>query len=237
MVWENELGGLTFRIGDRGDVEFMKWHPDRRGVDLREEARRLVWACEFTPVPRVIDVGEDAGGQWLVTEPLVGENAVTERWKSSPGVAAAAIGQGLRNLHDRLPVESCPFSWTVATRLATVRRRHTDGRDSRESPLSGDRAVTEEQWARLELSPEEDLVVCHGDACAPNTLVDDNGACSGHVDMGCLGVGDRWADIAVAAWSTEWNYGPGFEDVVYDSYGVARDDEKIRYYRLLWDID
>ena len=28
------------------------------------------------------------------------------------------------------------------------------------------------------------LVVCHGDACAPNTLIDDDGHCSGHVDLG-----------------------------------------------------
>ncbi len=28
------------------------------------------------------------------------------------------------------------------------------------------------------------------------------------------GTGDRWADIAVAAMSTEWNYGPGWEDTL-----------------------
>ena len=80
------------------------------------------------------------------------------------------------------------------------------------------------------------LVVCHGDACAPNTLIGSDGRWSGHVDLGALGLADRWADIAVAAMSTEWNYGPGYDRVVYDAYGIEPDEERIAYYRLLWDL-
>lgn len=80
------------------------------------------------------------------------------------------------------------------------------------------------------------MVVCHGDACAPNTLLDEFGNCSGHVDLGRLGVADRWADLAVATWSLDWNYGPGWQDVLLEAYGVAHDEERIAYYRLLWDL-
>jgi len=79
-------------------------------------------------------------------------------------------------------------------------------------------------------------VVFHGDACAPNTLLVDAGEWRAHVDFGSLGVGDRWADLAVMSWSTVWNYGPGWEATVYDAYGVEPDEEKIRYYRLLWTL-
>jgi kanamycin kinase len=79
-------------------------------------------------------------------------------------------------------------------------------------------------------------VVCHDDACAPNTLIADNGRWSGHVDLGDLGVADRWADLAVATWSTEWNYGPGWEQPLLDAYGVEPDAERTRYYRLLWEL-
>lgn len=82
--------------------------------------------------------------------------------------------------------------------------------------------------------PVDRLVVCHGDACAPNTLVTDAGTWSGHVDLGALGVGDRWADIAVAAMSLEWNYGPGWEDALLAAYGIERDVERMSYYRDLW---
>jgi kanamycin kinase len=82
--------------------------------------------------------------------------------------------------------------------------------------------------------PVDRLVVCHGDACAPNTLVDDDGCCSGHVDLGDLGVADRWADLAVATLSLSWNYVGDWEDDLFDAYGVEPDQERVDFYRRLW---
>lgn len=60
-----------------------------------------------------------------------------------------------------------------------------------------------EAWELLVDPPPVDrLVVCHGDACAPNTLLSGDGHFAAHVDLGALGLADRWADLAVAAWST-----------------------------------
>ena len=36
-VWRNDLGGLTFRVGDR----YLKWNPRTTGIDLERERRRL----------------------------------------------------------------------------------------------------------------------------------------------------------------------------------------------------
>ena len=80
------------------------------------------------------------------------------------------------------------------------------------------------------------LVVCHGDACSPNTLLAPDGHLAGHVDLGSLGVADRWADLAVATWATEWNYGVGWEGPLLEAYGVASDPARTSYYRLLWDL-
>lgn len=76
--------------------------------------------------------------------------------------------------------------------------------------------------------------MCHGDACAPNTLIGHDGEWTAHVDLGALGVADRWADIAVAAMSTEWNYGPGWHDALIDAYGVTPDATRLAFYRELW---
>ncbi|WP_409494361.1 phosphotransferase [Amycolatopsis sp. cmx-11-12] len=70
----------------------------------------------------------------------------------------------------------------------------------------------------------------------PNTLLHDDGTLAAHVDLGSLGVADRWADLAVAAWSLEGNYGPGFDGILYDTYGITPDPERIPYYRLLYDL-
>lgn len=78
-------------------------------------------------------------------------------------------------------------------------------------------------------------VVVHGDACAPNTLIDADGRFAGHVDLGDLGVGDRWADLAITTLSLEWNYGPGWEAAFYEAYGIEPDEERIDYYRAAWE--
>ena len=84
-------------------------------------------------------------------------------------------------------------------------------------------------------SPDR-LVVCHGDACAPNTLIADDGAWAGHVDLGDLGVADWWADLAIATLSLDWNYPGGpWRDALLDAYGVAPDEARITHYRSRWD--
>ena len=92
-------------------------------------------------------------------------------------------------------------------------------------------------WVRTDFPdapPVDRLVVCHGDACAPNTLIDADGRCCGHVDLGSLGVADRWADLAIATMSLGWNYAASCEDELLEAYGIERDDVRIDYYRRLW---
>jgi kanamycin kinase len=220
-VWENELGGLTFEVGGRC---FVKWAPAGSGLDLAREAARLAWAVEYVAVPRVLDQGADDDGAWLVTAALPGRSAVDPRWRAEPRTAVVAIGEGLRALHETLPVAGCPFSWAAEDRVADARRRAAEGLIGAVLEMVGD------------VPPPDRTVVCHGDACAPNTLLAEDGRWSGHVDLGALGVADRWADLAVATWSTEWNYGPGWERPLLDAYGIRPDPERSRYYRLLWDL-
>ncbi|MBD7952207.1 aminoglycoside 3'-phosphotransferase [Oerskovia rustica] len=234
-VWENSLGGLTFRWGaDR----YVKWvAAGTPEIDLLAEAERLAWASRFTAVPRVLDAGQDEFGAWLVTEAIDAASAVDPRWIAEPATAAAAIGRGLRVLHDALPVEDCPFTWSVEQRVVRADERIAAGEGPSEWFPEHSRLTVAEARPLLDLTPPVDrLVVCHGDACAPNTLLSADGSFAAHVDLGSLGVADRWADLAVAAWSTEWNYGPGYDGIVYEAYGIEPDTERITYYRLLWDL-
>lgn len=244
-VWRNALGGITFRVGNGGATQFVKWHPsgseDPGALD--REARRLRWAAPYVAVPRVRAAGSAPDGSWLITAALLaaGEpasNAVDPRWIAQPGPAVRAIGAGLRRLHDELPAADCPFDWSAPGRIEVARRRAADGlqKPARWNPEHRGLSV-EEALARLaEPPPVDRLVVCHGDACAPNTVLDDAGGFVGVVDLGSLGTADRWADLAIATWSTLWNYGPGWEDPLLEAYGVARDPARIAYYRLLWDL-
>lgn len=91
------------------------------------------------------------------------------------------------------------------------------------------------RWAPAARVPIEDLVVVQGDACAPNTIIGADARFVGHVDLGLLGVSDRWADLAIASRSLDWNYGPGWQDEFFAAYGVERDERRIGHYRALCD--
>ncbi|MCZ4562127.1 aminoglycoside 3'-phosphotransferase [Rhodococcus sp. IEGM 1401] len=206
-VWSNELGGLTFRLGE---ARYVKWAPAETSIDLEEEARRLKWVIRYSPVPKVLESGSDGSGSWMMTEALPWENAVADSWFADPARAVRAAATGLRAFHDAVPVAQCPFDWSVRTRV-------------------GDRGLP------VDSPPIDKLVVCHGDACMPNTLIADDGSWAAHVDMGTMGVADRWADLAPAIWSTEYNYGRDFSATFLSAYGVDLDRERLDYYLWLWE--
>jgi kanamycin kinase len=237
-VWANDAGGLTFEVGKGADRCFIKWSPAGSGIDLAAEAARMAWARRFHPVPEPLAQGRDEAGCWLVTAPVPGDSAVSARWKADPATAVTAIGEGLRALHEALPADGCPFSWGAADRLADARRQASDGRldPGTWHPSHRPLTITAALEQAAAIPPVDKLVVCHGDACAPNTLIAADGRWSGHVDLGLLGTADRWADLAVATWSAGWNYGPGWERPLLDAYGIEPDQERTRYYRLLWDL-
>lgn len=214
VLWRNELGGVTWDLGD-GTV--LKWSPPGAPA-LGPEVDRLRWAARFAAVPDVLDAGTADDGQWMLTRRVPGRSAVDPAWRARPAAAVEGLGRGLRALHDALPVDACPFAWSVAERLTTV----TPG------------TPPDVRAALADPPPLDVAVVCHGDACAPNTLLDDAGSPIAHVDLGSLGVADRWADIAVATLSLTWNYDGDHEARFLDAYGVAPDPARAAYYRALW---
>lgn len=197
-VWMNERGGLTYRAGEH----YLKWSPVG-APDLERERARLEWAARFHPVPEVVDLFEDDAARLLVTQALPGTSAVL----AEPRVAARAVGEGLRVLHEDLPVADCPFTWSA------------------------------EERGGVDVPPIDREVVAHGDACVPNTLVGPDGRWTAHVDLGRLGVADRWADLAVASANLDRNFGAGWQADLFAAYGVVRDEERIRFYRALWDSE
>lgn len=213
-VWRNDYGGLTFRTDDG---RYIKYGPRNAESSFAGEAARLKWAGSYIRVPRVLELGGDDTHEYLVTAALPGLSAVDPRWIADAATAVRAVGEGLRALHDALPVADCPFDWTVPSRIANAARRGIQVPDALHEPPPIDR-----------------LVVCHADACCPNTLIGDDGRWVGHVDLGTLGIGDRWADIAVASMSTAWDYGEGWEDALIEAYGIEPDRERLSYYRDLW---
>ena len=173
---------------------------------------RLEWISVRHPAPRVVDHGVDGDAQWLVTEGIPGASAVGDMWRARRSEAIRAIAAGLRAIH-AVPIHDFPDDWTAEVWVG------------RQPTSLGPRP------------PVDDPVLVHGDACAPNTLISDDGAWTGNVDFGDLGVGDRWADLAVASLSLDWNFGEGHQPELFEAYGIAPDEQRIRYYRSLWELE
>ena len=192
--------------------QYVKWNPRHTGIDLERERVRLAWLSDRHPAPRVIASGSDEGAQWLLTAALPGECAVGDTWRARRSDAIRAIATGLRAIH-AIPIDDFPSRWTS------------------------------EVWvgrAPASLGPKpplDQVVLVHGDACAPNTLVSTAGEWTGNVDFGDLAVGDRWADLAIASLSLDWNFGEGHQAEFFEAYGVKADEERIRYYRALWELE
>ena len=227
LVWHNQIGGTTFRIGTgRAAEEFVKVLPHAYGSWISGEAERLTWASRYARVPEVLGHGTDDDGVWLHTRACPGGAPSTRAGTTNPGPRWSRSGEGLRALHDALPVDDCPFAWATADRLDRARSAVVDvDADAGRGP------------GGLGRPPADRIVVCHGDPCTPNTLIGADRRWSGHVDLDAMGVADRWADIAVATMALGWNYGPGWEPLFHRAYGLPDDPERTAWYRALWNTD
>lgn len=202
------------------------------------EAERTAWVSKFLPVPRVLKCGVTQRGDWLITEGIDSVDATAAALRDDVYGLVNRLGEGLRRFHGT-PIDDCPFQFRIDDAMELVRHRLETGQIDGPRDFHPEFAELTEEAAVAELLasvPEsEDLVVCHGDYCVPNVLL--RGAdVVGFVDLGELGVADRWWDLAVATWSITWNFGPGFEDRFLETYGVQRDERRTQFYRLLYDL-
>lgn len=201
-----------------------------------------VWVNELGGM--TFAVGSDPAVEYVKVYPegdthLLADEVERLLWARAYAAVPIVLGSGTGWLHTAaLPGRSAADPlWsghpeTAARAIGAGLRRLHDA-----LPV-GDCPFGPPSWVGDATPATDRLVVCHGDACAPNTLMADDGTCSGHVDLGDLGIGDYWADLAVATLSLDWNY-PGQEDedrqlALLDAYGVAPDRERIASYRARW---
>jgi aminoglycoside phosphotransferase len=240
LAWQYPGHSVVYRLR-RPDHEarFLKLAPAGRHPSLSAEADRMRWASSYLAVPQVIDLGTDSGVEWMVTSLMPGKDGTDPAHLSNLERLVRALGHGLRRFHDACSVPHCPFDFRLDAALAHARQRVSAGRvepardfDPSFKHLSASQAISVLDSTRPD---SEDLVVCHGDYCPPNILIEDWVA-TGFIDLGELGVADRWCDLAVATRSMTNNFGPGYEDVFLAEYGAAPDQERMVYYRLLHDV-
>jgi streptomycin 3"-kinase len=238
-VTTGESGARVFRSAD--GTRYRKVVDATGTAELAAERDRIGWVeAHGIPGPTVLDWRCTAADAEMVTSAVVGTPAEQLR-PDDLAAAWPAIVAAVRALHG-VPVGECPYRRDLDAMLA--RARDIVARDAvyRDFLSEEDRAVPAVRLLeRIERDAERrraqealDAVVCHGDLCLPNVIVD-GADVAGFVDLGRLGVADPHADLSLLLESTRQTF-PGFAGaarvLVDERYPRRIDGDRLRFY--LW---
>nr|WP_086009099.1 APH(3'') family aminoglycoside O-phosphotransferase [Nocardia brevicatena] len=243
-VTTGESGAAVFRSEDA--TRYAKCVPAVDVAVLKAERDRVEWLTgQGVPGPRVLDWHSGEAGAYLVTGAVSGVSA--DRLPAADlRVAWEHIADAVRGLHG-LPVERCPFRRGLDVMVTMAREVVGRGAVNPEFlPVEQQHTPPEELLARLEpeiarMRAQEsvDTVVCHGDLCLPNIVVDpETLKVSGFIDLGRLGLADRYADLALLlanareTWQDE-QQARAADTVFADRYGVVLDHDRLNFYLRL----
>lgn len=233
-----QSNGAVYRLSGRSGAPdlFVKHGTGHTADDVTDEMTRLLWLSGRVTVPDVTAFVRASEQAWLVTTALPGETAharlvATEEAREAVVDALASL---LRQIH-ALPVDECPFSAGLAIKLKLARARIDGGLvDTDDFDRERQGWSAEDVWHALQTTgtPFEDLVVTHGDLSLDNVLIH-SGAVTGCIDVGRLGVADRYQDLAIL-WNNLGEFGPGLQERFLREYGLpAPDKQTLQFYVLL----
>lgn len=233
-----ESGGAVYRLSGKANAPdlFLKHGQGAVADDVVDEMVRLRWLADKLPVPRLIGsvVAEDDA--WLLTTALAGDTAwqLLDRAPAQQEQVVDALAALLRTLH-AIPVAACPYDAGMAHRAWLARRRIDAGLvDVEDFDEARAGCSAEQVWDALQrhvpLTP--DPVVTHGDFSLDNILLQD-GRITGCIDLGRVGVADRYQDLAILAANLA-EFGAALPDRLFARYGIdAPDAAKIEAHLLL----
>lgn len=232
-----EAGAAVHRLSLPGALDlYLKHGRGEVARDIADEAARLRWLAAHVATPRVVQVSTADDEAWLLTTALLGRTAydlMTAAPVQAP-IIADRIAAFLRSLH-AIPPAQCPFDSSPERRLDLAHARMQAGLvDIDDFDAAHEGWTAQQVWNEMiALRPAQlDLVVTHGDYSLDNILLDD-GQVSGCIDLGRLGVADRYQDLAIA-WNCLDEFGPDLQARFITAYGLAELDEaRLRFHLAL----
>ena len=199
---------------------------------------RLRWLAGHLPTATLLQFECTRSQAWLLTQAVPGQTAY-EWLQQTPSRApqiAAALAQVLTRLH-ALPVAHCPFQSPLEHRLTQAQARLEAGLIDANDFDEARQGWTAQQVLQelMRLKPAAlDLVVSHGDYSLDNVLLDEQLRLTGLIDVGRLGVADRYQDLAIL-WNCLEEFGASAQRAFFSAYGIARPDKRRLDFHLCLD--
>lgn len=204
------------------------------------------WLKNKVSVPEcVFDITEN-GKNYLLMSKIKGKMSCEDEFMKNPRLLISTLADAINGLWN-VDISECPINNCLSTTLkkAEYRVEHglVDVNDAEPETFGKDGFKDPEElldWL-YDNKPDEDLVLSHGDFCLPNVFIE-NGKFSGFVDIGRMGIADRYQDIALCCRSLHHNFSGVYsgkeyrgydEKMFFDELGIEADYDKIRYYILL----
>lgn len=226
------------------DKQVLKIQEDNE--EAENEYIIMEWLKEKLPVPKVLAKESANGKSYLLMTRIQGKMTCDEEYMKNPNHITRLLSEALKLLW-QTDITECPCIWSIDRKLemAEYRVEHDMvDTDNVEPDTYGENGFASPkelyQWL-VKNKPKEDLVLSHGDFTLPNVLFEKD-ELKGFIDLGRMGVADRWQDIALCYRSLLHNYngkygGKKYEgynpDMLFEKLGIEPEREKIRYYILL----
>lgn len=232
-----ESGAAVHRLSLPGAPDlYLKHGRGDIATDIADEAARLRWLAPHVSTPQVLHVSTDADAAWLLTTALPGRTAY-DVLTSHPSQALNIVDRiavFLKTLH-AIPVARCPFDSGPARRLSLAHARMQAGLvDVDDFDATHEGWTPQQVWDEMiALRPAAiEPVIAHGDWSLDNILIEDR-AVSGCIDVGRLGVADRYQDLAIL-WNNLDEFGPDAQTRFLAAYGIADlDEDRLRFHLAL----
>ena len=232
------------RVGDAlyygqlhsGEPVYLKVGSGYSGNELNREAERLEWLKGNPIAPQLLEFWEDDGRSHLLISEIRGQ-ALHEMSGLREIQVVTILAKALRMIHE-LPVDSCPFTNTLAYEIEEIEGFTKENRiDVALFSENNEGQTPEDILNRLNKMKErlKEDIVTHGDFCLPNVLVESDDV-SGVVDWSKCGVADCHRDFSALDGSIKRNLGEKYIAEFYDAYGISPKDvdlELINFYKLV----
>lgn len=237
-------------IGFSGDQVFLinQGYQDKDVVvkissyfDVIEEAKNFEWLQQYTKVPKIYDTGCIENYYYIIMEKLPGIMFQELFTTVSLKEIVIQYAKLLKEFHT-IDYKGLPYNHDLQYKLKVVKENIVTNKVrpqyfERELQHLDSQTMYQKM---LEYQREEDLVLCHGDFCFPNIIMNNN-QLSGYVDIMGIGICDRYLDVSIAMRSLRYNFElykhvftKEYQTLFLDTYGIKEvEQDKLIFYILL----